>query len=69
MFGFHPSGSSGCPNCGNKKYLEKDGCDSCGFTKPKTKEDSDCVLVYCEKCGCYYINYCRTHIDLAVSKQ
>lgn len=55
-FGWSPD-SFTCDNCGHK--LEKAGveCRKCGYIKPKSKELEPASLVYCEGCGCTYLQY------------
>ena len=53
-----------CPNCGDGDYTTKNGCDKCGFVKPDIKSLSGGALIYCNLCGCTYLNdqpECKTH--------
>jgi len=50
-----------CPNCPSKSYSEKAKvCDSCGYKDIPTTNLDAATLVYCDECGCTYMNRCTT---------
>jgi len=58
MMGFpmgYPVTSHTCENCGAKGQKEKKECQKCGYLKPTSKELEPGTLIYCEGCGCTYL--------------
>lgn len=62
--------SDPCTNCG-KRDIAKDGtCNQCGYKKPEMKELDSATLVFCNDCGCTYMDKCgkpdhkTTKVDL-----
>jgi ribosomal protein L37E len=54
-----------CPNCGNRDYKVETNCKSCGYLHPPELErdldEAPDKIIFCDKCGCKYVNYCKSH--------
>jgi len=57
-----------CPNCGSSPFDKEKNCSNCGYEDPKTSKVDEATLVFCYKCGCTFLDACKSHGTKYITK-